>query len=410
MAIYLNGLSLIPIPFVTIQVENEFKENGNIKKSSRIITLQGKILSNPNLGASESARLGIIQSQYSAIEAALTHKIGDIYITGSVSIPGISGKCKLKSKSFQVDAGNIYGEYTISLEQTINQPEEADETWSLDPADEYNRFVKVTRTRSLTLESTENATYQNAMSKVPGSSSVSDGAALLPSPIPISNGNAYNKTTSYSVNTEKNSVECTESWTISLEKAIVDDTFTVKESSETVHKSASRQISITGLEGGSGKYANAESKYNSIKKDWKVGNKETIGGVSGNIRTLSIGKNELAGTINVSMDISEGIEEEGQIFKSVEVTDNPPTDFYASIAAVGKPEGPILQKFGTKKQGTKTVSVNVIYSDGSYTIPDVGEYAPTEGAFFVDKDEVSYDERSGRVTRNVSWIYGGDFV
>ena len=410
MAIYLNGLSLIPIPFVTIQVENEFKENGNIKKSSRIITLQGKILSNPNLGASESARLGIIQSQYSAIEAALTHKIGDIYITGSVSIPGISGKCKLKSKSFQVDAGNIYGEYTISLEQTINQPEEADETWSLDPADEYNRFVKVTRTRSLTLESTENATYQNAMSKVSGSSSVSDGAALLPSPIPISNSNAYNKTTSYSVNTEKNSVECTESWTISLEKAIVDDTFTVKESSETVYKSASRQISITGLEGGSGKYANAESKYNSIKKDWKVGNKETIGGVSGNIRTLSIGKNELAGTINVSMDISEGIEEEGQIFKSVEVTDNPPTDFYASIAAVGKPEGPILQKFGTKKQGTKTVSVNVIYSDGSYTIPDVGEYAPTEGAFFVDKDEVSYDERSGRVTRNVSWIYGGDFV
>lgn len=415
MAILLNGTEIKPTPLVSIQVENEFKESGKLKKSVKVITLKGKILSYDPLAGDtaitdEKERLARIHTKYAALEALVIHPINEIFINTTFSIPQLSGKAKLRSKSYQIDAGSILADYTIVFEQTLNQPEEVDESWSLDPSDEYERFVKVTRTRSITLESSETATYQLAMSKIPASSSVSEGAAYLPSDIAISASNAYNKTTSYNVNTEKNSVECTESWTISNTNTIVEDTYTVKDSSENIYKSASRQISIKGLEGSSGKYANAVSKFNQLNQGWEVGNSASIGGISGKIKTLSIGRNQINGTINVNIDISEGIEQAGEISKTIDITDNPPTDFYASIAAVGKPEGPILQKFGTKKQGTKSVNITVIYKNGSYTIPSVSEYAPSNGDFYVEKDEISYDERSGRVTRNVTWTYGGSII
>lgn len=415
MAILLNGTEIKPTPLVNIQVENEFKESGKLKKSVKIITLKGKILSydpliNDTQITDEKERLARIHSKYAALESLVIHPVNDIFISTTFSLPQLSGKAKLRSKSYQVEAGAIVADYTIVFEQTLNQPEEVDESWSLDPSDEYNRFVKVTRTRSITLESSEVATYQLAMSKIPASSSVSEGAAYLPSDIPISSSTAYNKTTSYNVNTEKNSVECTESWTISSTNTIVEDNYTVKDSSENIYKSASRQISIRGLEGSSGKYSNALAKFNQLNQNWQVGNSASIGGISGKIKTLSIGRNQINGTINVNIDISEGIEEADEISKTIDVTDNPPTEFYASIPAVGKSEGPILQRFGTKKQGTKSVNVTVIYKNGSYTIPSVNEYAPSDGEFYVDKDEVSYDERSGRVTRNVTWTYGGSLV
>lgn len=408
-----------PTPFVTVEIENEFKENGKIKKSTKVTTIKGKVLSYEKDGtgkitdlaqSSENSRLAILQQKYAQIESSVTQKTGDVFATVSgVSVPHLSGQVKLRSKSFQVDASNMFADYTIVLEQVLNQPEDVDETWSLEPADEYNRFVKISRIRSITLESTENATYQLAMSKISANSSVADGAALLPSPIAVSVGNSYNKTTSYNVNTEKNSVECNESWTICTDSALVDDNYSVKESTDSVYKTASRQISIKGLEGASSnKYANALKKYDALKKNWQVGRKETIAGITGNIKSISVGKNELAGTVTVNIDISEGIELDGEISKTIDITDNPPTDHYASIAAVGKAEGPILQKFGTKKQGTRSVTLNVIYVGGNYKVPDIGNYAPASGQVYVDKDEIFYDERSGRITRSVSWVYGGD--
>lgn len=415
MAIILNGTTIRPTPLVVIQVENEFKENGKIKKSVKVITLKGKILSydpiaNESPITDEKARLAVIHTKYAALEGLVSHSLNELFISTSFSVPHISGKVKLRSKSYQIDAGNIFADYTIVFEQTINQPEEVDESWSLDPSDEYDRFYKVTRTRSITLESSETATYQLAMSKIAISSNISDGSKYLNSDIALTSSNAYNKTTVYSVNIEKNSVECTESWTVSKEKVIVEETYSEKDSSDSIYKSASKQISIKGLEGATGKYANALAKFNEINKDWIVGNKETIGEITGNIRLVSVAKNEISGSINVSLEVSEGIEEEGEISKTIDITINYPTVLYANIQAIGKAEGPIIQRFGTLKQGTKSVSVSVIYKDGVYKVPDVSEYAPDFGDYFVDKDEISYDERSGRISRNVSWTYGGEKV
>ena len=415
-----------PYPFISVNIENEYKENGEIKKSKKVITAKGKIFSwdgnkdSPDYETEQpkdEERLGIIHTRYQAVVSELTHLIGNAFASSPFQVPFGGYPVKLKSQSYQIDAGNTYADYTITAEQVLFQRQEVDESWSLDPADEYDRFVKITRTRSVSLEAESpeddnpSVLLDKAMALVAPSNSFD--APPVPSPISASISNAYNKTTVYSVNTEKISVECTESWMLCGESSLVDDSFTIKEGSETAFKSASRQISIKGLEGASGgsKYANALSKLGSLGLDsLSAGDGYTIGSVSGKVRSIARGKNEVAGTCTVSIEVSEGIEQDGELLRTVDVTDTKPSDFYASIPAVGKSEGPILQQFGTTKQGTKTVNLTVLYKNGIYKVPDVNDYAPDDGAFFVDKDEISYDERSGRITRNVVWVYGGTFA
>ena len=227
--------------------------------------------------------------------------------------------------------------------------------------------------------------------------------------MPATTGSAYNKTTNYTVNTEKNSVECTESWTICKTSALVEETYSIKESADSIFKTFSRQITIKGLAGAGGgdKYANANAYFAGMTIP-EIGDGYE-GSTTDKIKSISVARNTVGGTITVNMDASGGIEKAGEIYRTVDITDNAPTEFYASIAAIGKPTGPILQRFGTKKQGSLSVNITVIYKDGSNDEPSVSEYKP-EGSSFVDKDEKTYDERSGKVTRSVTWTYGGDFV
>lgn len=415
MAITLNGTTIIPTPFVTAQTENEFKENGKVKKSVLTVTLKGKALSLEKQNgvvvdlaqADEKGRLGYINSAHSLIEGLVVHSVNDLFVTGTMSAPFLSGKVKLKSKSYQIDASNVFADYTIVFEKVLFESQDVDENWSLDPADEYNRFVKVTRSRSITLNSSETATYQLAIEKLPASSSFTDGASYLPA----TTGSAYNKTTNYTVNTEKNSVECTESWTVCNTSALVEETYSIKESSDSIYKTFSKQISIKGLagEGGGDKYANANAYFSTMTIP-EIGDSYE-GSSTDKIKSISVSRNIISGTITVNMDASGGIEEGGEIYRTVDITDNVPTEFYASIAAIGKQSGPILQRFGTKKQGSLSVNITVIYKDGAYNEPSVSKYKPSDGtSYFVDKDEMTFDERTGKVTRSITWTYGGEFV
>ena len=124
------------------------------------------------------------------------------------------------------------------------------------------------------------------------------------------------------------------------------------------------------------------------------------------IVSMSKGTNPAAGTVTFSVEVTKGIEKPGERFRSVSITDNKPSPLYANIQAVGKQEGPILQNIGTFKAGQKSVSIDVVYEDGSTNKPDTYEYAPIEATeFFVDKDETTIDQKSKKVSRQTSWTY-----
>ena len=423
----LNNVEITPTPFINITMSSEFKEDGTVKKTVRNIELKGKIIAydpvigKPGIGfqrgsvdtdaASDANYPSKIITKMAALEALVTQKIDKFYIEAAgVLIPTISSDgttdISLKSKSFQLEANSLICDYTIVFEQVIKDSEEINESWSLQPSDEYDRFVKVDRTRSIQLKNktvggVEKKGWELGIIALTPTSS-STGAATYISGIP--SGNEYGKTTNYSVNTEKNTVECSESWTISNLPYTVELTTTTKKSSESFYNSASMQGTITGY--GKNKYTEANTYYQSIKK-WVIGNTFSIanaGLTNARVKSISEGINKTSGVITFSVDVSEGIEEDGERYKSISYTDTPPTDLYATIPAVGKPEGPIIQKIKGKKNGVKTVTVEVLYSDGSNKPPDVADYAPT-GTSFVEKDDSTFDYNTRKVTRSVVWNY-----
>lgn len=412
MSISLNGNEIRPTPLVTISQQSEFRDDGEVKTVTKIVELKGKILAvDPMKGEPEPSgsndldidkkKLALLRNKIAQLESYVVHKIDDIYISTTISGPQLDGKFKLKSKNFQINEASLICDYTISLEQIITDIVVPDENWSLDPADEYGRFVKINRTRSIQVKSTEDADYQLAMEKLKPSSSITDASQYLSIPT----GGVYNKTTNYSVNIYKNNVDCTESWVISKNPYLIEETTSTKESSDSIYKSASLQGTITGYESDTAtKYDNALIKFNEIKK-WKIGETYSIGLISGKVRSISEGINKIAGTITYSVDISEGIEEVDERTKSITWTDTPPLINFASIVAIGKQEGPIIQKLTTKKNGVKTVNVEVIYVDGTLKTPDVDKYAPISTEMFVEKDDINFDYKTGKITRSVVWNY-----
>lgn len=426
MAITLNGMELVPTPLMSISQQSEFKENGEVKTITRQVELKGKILAvDPVQGELEPTgatpldidkkKLALLRDKIANLELELIHDIENINITTEIIGPNLSGKFKLKSKNFQINESSLICDYTISLEQIILDIQEPDETWSLDPADEYGRFVKINRTRSIQIKSIETTDptkkdYNLAIESLKPSASITDASEYLTVPT----GGVYNKTTSYSVNTYKNSVECNESWVVSTNPYVIEQTINVKESSESIYKSASLQGTITGYEGeGKTKYNNALDKLNAIKKEkpWKIGETYTIGSITGKVKSISEGTNVISGVITYSVDISEGIEESGERTKSITWTDTPPLINFVSIVAIGKESGPIIQELTTKKNGVKTVNVEVLYnepldSNGKIKIPsDVDKYKPNSTEMFVEKDDMTYDYKTGKITRSIVWNY-----
>jgi hypothetical protein len=422
MSITLGGTEIRPTPLISISQQSEFRDSGKLKTTTITVDLKGKILAvDPIAGESEptgtaeqidKAKLGLIIGKMATLEDLVIHKIDDINISTSIGGPNLSGKFKLKSKSFQLEQSSLICDYTISLEQIVFDNEDPDETWSLDPADEYGRFVKINRTRSIQVKSTSTGTppiennYKLAMDKIAPTTSIANSDASTYLTLPTED--SYNKTTSYSVNTYKNTVDCNESWILSKDPFVVEETYTEKDSFDSVYKSASLQGSITGYEGnGKTKYDNASDKLKTIKdtSPWEIGKSYTIGTITGKVRSISEGTNKISGTINYSVEISEGIEETTERFKSVSWTDTPPIDVIVVIPAVGKELGPIIQKLPAKKNGVKTVNIEVLYNDGSKGPPDVSSYAPTATEIFVEKDDMTFDYRTKKVTRSVVWNY-----
>lgn len=436
MAMTLNGQELVPTPLMSISQQSEFIENGEVKTITRQVDLKGKILAvDPVQGELEPTgatpldidkkKLALLRNKIANLESVLVHDINNINITTPIAGPQLptTEKFKLKSKNFQINEASLICDYTISLEQIVLDTQEPDETWSLDPADEYGRFVKINRTRSIQVKSTITGNppttndYKLAMDKIVPSASIDDYKLAITEAstyLTVPTGGLYNKTTSYSVNTYKNSVECNESWIISTNPYVIEQTTTTKESSESIYKSASLQGTITGYEGeGKTKYANAEDKLKAIKKanPWEIGKTYTIGAITGKVKSISEGTNKISGVITFSVDISEGIEETGERTKSITWTDTPPLINFVSIVAIGKPEGPIIQRLTTKKNGVKSVNVEVLYNDpfdslGKIRIPtDVDDYKPNSTDMFLEKDDVTYDYKTGKITRSVVWNY-----
>ena len=414
--ITIGGVEIRPTPLISVSQEAEYLDNGKLKKTVKVIELKGKILSyDPVAGddpiTDEKQRFAIIQNKWNTIQSAVEQNIGDLFLDTPPSAPLLETPCKLRSKNFQIEAANIFADYNLIFEKTIVQNDYIEDRWSLDPSDEYNRFVKINRSRSIQFQDDEDDDgYLKAIDKIQVTGNIAEAADYLPSTIvSISDSNAYNKSVSYTVNKTRGSVECSESWTLCKDSAYVESTTTLRESSDSIYPTVNYQGTIYGLESsGKTKYQNALAKRNEVIK-WSMSSGFSVPGFEdygSRIISMSEGKNPAAGTINFSVEVTDGLELVGERYRVINITDNRPTPIYANIQAVGKSSGPILQKINTYKAGNKSVTIDVVYNNGSISLPDTSDYQPVGATeFFVEKDEYNIDIKNGKVSRTTSWVY-----
>lgn len=225
-----------------------------------------------------------------------------------------------------------------------------------------------------------------------------------------------------------------ETWTLTSGYAIEDFNISQVNSINDALPTITIDGSIKGLEvKGSGmevlttRYQNAESYFNNIK-DFKLFNRaQTVFGskpLNSIPISTNISRNPLNGVINYNYEYNarpSGLIP-GALSEIINVNYTDGGESFASVFALGRKDGPVLQDLGTKEARTKTLNIDAILEVdfnpnnliGTFSFPYhkisdiVNELDPVnEGAYisFRSPDSRNYTPATGVLNYSVTWTY-----
>ena len=115
----------------------------------------------------------------------------------------------------------------------------------------------------------------------------------------------------------------------------------------------------------------------------------------------------------------------GALTEDINITDNYPTDVFASIPVIGRPSGPVLQAMSTVTSATREINIDVTMPlpTGCSSIADLNLYDPStqvadlicefeteltdnNDQVFLTENQKVWNPKTGRFSRRVSWVVG----
>lgn len=342
-------------------------------------------------------------------------------------------------------------DYTITgqTEQIygVNDPEDsfdsyissADESWSIEVLDEpegvnFPRTYRLNHNISATgrriydeagtlLQSPWKNARDFVISRMGMDSSylTSSGVKDLPSYY-----TGFNHTTSENIGELNGEYSITESWLLCSGSALEDFSVSTQNSLQDGLTNVSINGTITGLELRdanqnvlSYKIDNAEDKFSAIS-GIIYSRAQTYSNTSLNMVPVSttIGKNPITGIINYDYQYNNRPTNfvSGARSESIEIIDDFGGSIVAAISVPYRTNGPVLQDIGTKKESTRTLSVELILGpQSSLDVPtsinsDVSSLisqASPQGvyqSFLVDNTQ-SWNPKEGRLSITKTWLY-----
>ncbi len=335
-----------------------------------------------------------------------------------------------------------FGTFTLCANEEDDN--DFDENWSIEPTDERGRTYKVVHTLSAQAKDKYDNAGTGTLEKkgwivardrvLPklgfdlDTSSVPDGVPP-PDHMTVTGLSSY----SYKYNYIKNEnidesggkYSVTESWVLSdsADKYIEEYTVSTKTNAETQLVSVNVNGTITGFNtlttpGIGDRYTNANAGWNTIQP-LLITRAQTYSGVTLNATIVgqSVGKNVLSGTITYDYEYTNrpSTTISGAISENITVADQLPVEVIAKHVCVLRTIGPVLQDIFTVTESRRSLSIEVQMPAKTQSFtpsqPDVTSIitanTPTatyEGPY-IDKNEFTWSEQSGRYTRNVSWIW-----
>lgn len=320
------------------------------------------------------------------------------------------------------------------------------EEWHVEPADPYARTYRLTHTCQATGKRFYNSAgtlvqepWQNArdyvLAKMP--LGVQTDKLVASGVLNLSTFGAYNYVRQQTVNEGNGSFQVIETWLcfdpnwtpdgIAPNMPAIEETnVTVRISVEDAKTHVSVEGTITGLEqrdpntyapvANGGRWNNALAKWTAVQPFLKQ-RAETFAAVAMNAVPLVLqsNANQANGiiTYHYEYDNRAAPDTPGALSESVTVVDHFPTDVFAVIPVLGRAIGPVLQGIGTVREARRDVVVEVVMPAQTNRavagVPNVNAIVaaqlPAAGILFKERDDQSWNWKTGRFSRSVTWVY-----
>lgn len=244
----------------------------------------------------------------------------------------------------------------------------------------------------------------------------------------VPNGYAgYNHVRSESVDKTGGRYGINENWLVSNDTVLEDFTVDVRESIEEGLTSVSLQGTVTGLESRDANYQITETKWTAASGRFNtiegqlLTRAQTYGGVSlnPNFKVFAKTKNPTTGIITYSVEYDNRPSNciTGARLESIQVTDNYPSDVFASIPVIGRAAGPVLQDINTVTESSRTLAIECVmestggcnYASMSGGKPNVttliNNIKPVADQVFKKEDQETWSPKNGRYSRTITWVY-----
>ena len=237
----------------------------------------------------------------------------------------------------------------------------------------------------------------------------------------------YNHVRNENVGITTGNYGVTETWIISSGNYLED--FTVTTNSDTLNGTTQVSIAgtITGLDTRDSNFQKTTTKWEAASSRWTTvqpllfARAAAYSGESLNVAPTnsSIGRNPITGVINYTYDYDDRATTcvANAVSESINVTDNYAGDIFAEIPILGRAAGPILQDISTVTSTSRQLSIELVMpktdtcsvSAGLAAKPNtssiVNSVEPSATQVFKQSDSESWDWKTGRYTRNVTWVY-----
>lgn len=458
MPILFNGNKIIPVEFVTVAYEPA-RDGATTQLARKLdITLRGKLSAlkgspnsqgvfwnqpgyPPDENLTPDQRLTSLLAKEKALRALFSTDWGSLEIQPWDGAQSTVFQVILKDIEFGEGPWVEVAPFTIKLESydtSIVAAREASNQWSIELLDEKLKTYRLTHAVSatgvptvdtnghITAQAWENARAY-CLTNIGLGIDFGQVAAAGVLNLNTDNVHGYNYVRSQRTDERAGSFSVQETWVCYDPQggpAALDD-FTVETRlTEQGLNRVSVQGTISGFEVRDvSTYALQSTRWDNAQAKWAAvsagifARAQGLSGLSLNAVVLAttVGRNQNAGTINYNYEYDNRASNTipGAITESVSVNDHLGADVYASIPVPNDPLGPVLQAMGTITAKKRLISIEAQLNAASQTATPtkpntnavVAGLVPSGLQVFLDQDESTWVERSGRYTRSVAFTW-----
>lgn len=459
-AINYAGNAIIPAGYLNIEKQFERTEDGRLKRRTYAITLKGTIV--PDRGSPDSTGAFWTGSGYPSNETLTT----DEWLAAILAKQGaLNLLFSMQGETFEVQPWDgsapttfhprinriSFGEgqwvnrceYVVSMEADRvfwGGVDEADNSGQLEPEESWSIEVENAETQayrvSHTVSSQQRAVFdtngsvlqpgwQVAQAVVETKTGRSVPNSMLPANVLTGNYKSTNFTRGHNVDEANGRFSVTENWIYTPNQNWQLE-FTVNTRISEGRTRVTVDGNVTGFVTANPnldvqtfqdqKFAQAESGYASIQGSifsWA----QSYSGKTLNPTAVnsSVGKSPKRGSLSFSREWGDQPTTAviGAITESLTLTDTNPSDIFASLGVLGRSAGPVLQNIATVTSRKRAVSFECQMSPKTMTDtpnkPDTNGlllgHKPGGSVVFLDGDVETWNEGTGRYSRQMSWTW-----